>query len=311
MARTWKMLPAALVAATLLLAAACGGNSDSTPEPQPSDQPQPTPEAAAHGAEGGQTSGALVSDIAQAMRQSVRNMQEQVNSVWADFTFDMSAGAMTVGANGEFRYQAPDQMYLKMKMNGGANASFDLADLGDIEVLVLGDTLYMNSAFTGWVKLSLTEMGADADTFKGWMAGHSPFDYAALVEKVGGNIESLGAEQIDGKTYAHFRVTIDLADILGAFAKALSSTGGTVMESAFPQGLSGPIVMDIWVDQATLLPYRLAANGDFTLGQQSAAMTLEFNFRQFNGAVDMPQAPASAQSLTELFSGMAGQGGGQ
>lgn len=308
-----KALPLAAVAALLVIAAACGGGGDSkSASPQAADQPaagdgQVTDTSSQHD---GQPGGALVSDVTAAMGKSVEAMRSGVQSVLADFSFAMNAGAMNVGASGEFRFRDPDQMYLVMKMDGG-QGGIDLGDLGNMEVLALGDTLYINSAFTGWLKMSLTEMGADAATFENWMQGHSPFDYAALVEKMGGNIQPMGTDEIDGKTFAHFQVTIDLADILKAFSEALDSTGGSVVSSAFPQGIQAPVVMDIWVDPATLLPRRLAANGEMDLGGQPATMVLEFNFREYNTAVAIPEAPADAKSFADLLSGAGQDGSGQ
>jgi len=311
--RIWlkTLLPAA-GAALLLIAAACGGGGgDKGPSPQAADHAGADQgQVSAHSSGDGAPSGALVADIQAAMGKSVEAMRSNVESVLADFKFAMNMGAMNVGASGEFRFQGPDQMYMAMRMDGG-QGSLDLGSLGDVEVLALGDTLYMNSALTGWLKMSFAEMGADAATFQGWMEGHSPFDYAALVEKVGGNIQALGTDQIDGKTYAHFQVTIDLADILKAFSEALGSTGGSVASSAFPQGISAPVVMDIWVDPATLLPRRLAANGELNINGQPAAMTLEFNFREYNTPVAIPEAPAGARSFADLIPAPPQGGGGQ
>ncbi len=312
--RKWlKMLLTAAGAALLVIAAACGGGGgDAGPSPQSADQTssdQGHVTDASSGGTGAQ-SGALVADIQAAMGKSVEAMRSSVQSVLADFSFAMNMGAMNVGASGEFRFREPGQMYMAMRMDGG-QGGLDLGSLGNVEVLVLGDTLYMNSALTGWLKISLAEMGADAATFQGWLEGHSPFDYAALVEKVGGNVQDLGTDQIDGKTYAHFQVTIDLADILKAFSEALNSTGGSVASSAFPQGISAPVVMDIWVDPATLLPRRLAANGELNIAGQPAAMTLDFNFREYNTAVAIPEAPAGARTFADLLSGPGQDGGGQ
>jgi hypothetical protein len=313
MRRLLKTLPAAMIVALLLLAAACGGGGDKPSDDQASSQDGAHTSDDSGGSEdSGASSGALISNASDALGESADNFQSEVESLLADFIFDINSSVFSVGATGEFRYQSPDQMYMLIEMGGAEGSEMDLGDLGNMEFLALGDTVYVYSGFTGWMKMSLDEMGEDADQLVEMMEGHSPFDYARLVEELGGEIQDLGTDQIDGETYAHFRITMDLKEIVAAFGEALGATGGAVSTDTLPlDSFSGPIAMDIWVEPTTLLPRKLAAVGTFQVGTESAELVMEFNFREYNGAVDIPGPPADAKTFEELFSAFSADESGE
>jgi hypothetical protein len=212
-----------------------------------------------------------------------------------------------MGANGEFAFSR--RTSYDDEDVSSEDTGVDLGEFGAIELLARDGLFYMNSPFTGWISMSMADLGADAETFQNMMDGHSPFDYATMIEDLGGEVTDLGTDEIDGKTYAHFQVTVDLGEVVGAFTDSLGSAGSSLGAGAIPTDqMSGPILMDIWVEPSTMLPRRLAAEAAFTFGDESADMVMEFNFREYNGAVDIPQAPADAKSLTDLFSAFAPAG---
>lgn len=312
-----KMLPAAMAAAMLMLVVACGGGGSSEKPAADGQTSSQTGADNSGGASNGQTSGgdasgAMVVDMREALGQSATRLAQDVTSVKADFKLDVTSSAFSMGASGDFALESPDQMYMTMKMTGGTGASAAVAQMGDIEILARDGVFYMNSPFTGWISMTMADLGADAETFQKMMSGHSPFDYADMLQKVGGDVTDLGTDQIDGKTYAHVQVTIDMADVVGAFTDALGSTGSSLTAGALPADqMSGPIAMDIWVEPTTMLPRRMSATGSFTTGGQPADMVMEFNFSEYNGAVEIPQAPAEAKSLGDIFSALAAEGSGQ
>jgi hypothetical protein len=144
-----RILAAAFLAAGLAFATACGG----TGEEQTSHLP---PE---------DSSELLVANPSQALGKSVDRFEENVESVEALFTFEIEMQGIAFGADGRFSYVSPDSMYMLMNMSGGGGG-IDLGDLGEFEVLLLGDELYMNTGFTGWVKMALDDFGEGADALR-------------------------------------------------------------------------------------------------------------------------------------------------
>ena len=113
-----RILCASTVATALMLAAACGGSSDSGDD-QSSNEPL------------GDTSELLVANPSRALGKSVDRFEQDVQSVSAEFFFEMEFGGFTVGADGTFAYRAPDTMHMVMDMNGGGEG-IDLGETGGV-----------------------------------------------------------------------------------------------------------------------------------------------------------------------------------
>lgn len=290
-----RMLPAALIAASLVLAVACGGGGGDKPSGgQTSSQ------------SGGSNAESVVLNAGDGLRKAADSFKQDVQSVTADYTFDVKSSAVSVRATGQFAFQAPDKMHMTMKMSGG-QAGVDLGLLGSIEMLALGDTFYMYMPLTGWLKMTAADMGADAGSLKAMMDSHSPLDFEKLFTQAGGQVQDLGTDNIAGNKYSHYRTSVDLADLAGAVADTLSSTGANSIPA---KSLSGPMTMDVWVDQGTQLPYRLSANGSFTIATESATFGMQVDFKDYNRPVTIPAAPKDAKSLSDMFSHFA-DGAGQ
>ena len=159
-----------------------------------------------------------------ALGKSVDRFEQDVQSVSSEFFFEMEFGGFTVGADGTFAYRAPDTMHMVMDMNGGGEG-IDLGEMGEFEVLVLGEDFYMNTGFTGWVKASLDDFGADSDSLKKLMEGHAPLDYEQLVKDVGGEVQNGGDVTIDGKTYTELTITTDFEKLLAAIGNSVGDSG--------------------------------------------------------------------------------------
>jgi len=289
MQRIPRILAAAFLTAGFALAAACGGGG----EEQASNLP---PE---------DSSELLVANPSQALGQSVDRFEENVESVEALFTFAIEMDGIAFGADGRFSYVSPDSMYMLMNMSGGGGG-VDLGDLGEFEILLLGDELYMNTGFTGWVKMSLDDFGEGADALRSLREGHTPLDYQKLIDSIGGEVQNLGSETVDGKTIMRLRVTTDFATLMDSIADSVGDSGGGD-ESLLPADLSGPMALDIMIDPQTLLPYKFEANGEFTMNGQSANFGMTFRFFNYNGPVIIPEPPADAKPFDEGFSDAFGQ----
>ena len=259
-----RALPLALAASLLVLfALACksGGGSD------------------------GKTSGDLVSaDPVEVLAASGDSFEQDVNSLQAELLIGIDAGGLKINASSEMAFQAPDQMH----------ATMDVTGLGTFEMLLLGKVLYMNMLGQGWVQVSLhdaglSELGLDASTFQKLVTDHSMVDYKSVVENLGGQIDDLGKETVDGGTFQHYRTTLDFGDMAVAFSDAFGATGDLGLES-----VSGPLTLDVWVDPDTTLPHKVAANGEFAFGAGSMAFDATMRFFGYNEAVEIPGAPPDA-----------------
>src|SRR3990172_8841199 len=175
-----RALPLALAASLLMLfALACksgGGDQTSYPDDH--------------------TSGDLVSaDPVEVLDASAESFEQDVDSLQAELLFSMNVGGFAVEATSDMAFQAPDQMH----------ATMDLTGLGTFEMLLLGTDLYMNMPGQGWVMVSLddagvSELGLDASTFENLMTDHSMVDYQKVIESIGGDVQDMGLETVDGET---------------------------------------------------------------------------------------------------------------
>jgi len=301
MRATLRILPAALVALLLLLAVACGVGDDEKKSSgdQTSDQ--------TGGQTDGDTSQPIVSNAIEALGMSADRFEQDISSMRAEFSFNMNVSGMSMGATGDFLYESPDKMYMLMKLASDESSLIDLGQLGNFEILLRGEDLYMNTAFTGWVSTSLDELGEDGKQFEELLSGHSPFDYQELIDSLGADVQDLGQESLDGQTYSHYRVSMDLAKVIDAISDSLGSTDSLGTEP-LPADFSGPITMDIWVDPDTLLPYQLTADGSFGTGTESADFAMAMKFLEYNGSVTIPEPPQDAQSLSDLAEAFGGDG---
>ncbi|MDP2674690.1 MAG: hypothetical protein Q8Q00_07265 [Dehalococcoidia bacterium] len=264
-----RALPLALAASLLMLfALACkSGGGDKTYYPD------------------GDTSGDLVSaDPVEVLDASAERFEQEVDSLRAELLININAGGFAVNASSEMAFQAPDQMH----------ATMDVTGLGTFEMLLLGKVLFMNMPGQGWVQISLddaglSELGLDPSTFENLMTDHSMVDYQKLIESIGGDVQDMGQETVDGDTFQHYHTAMDFGDMAGAFSDAFGATSDLGLES-----VSGPLTLDVWVDPDTTLPHKIAANGEFAFGAGSMAFDATMRFFGYNEPVEIPGAPPDA-----------------
>jgi outer membrane lipoprotein-sorting protein len=257
---------------------------------------------------------AAVLDASEALIRSADGFQEDVDSLQGEMSMEMSFGGVAFGLNGRFAFKSPDQMYMKMEFSGDEGEFFNLRELGDIEMLLLGDEMYLNMPFFGgWVVMSLDELGVDAQQYRDLLESGSPVDYGSLIEGLGSSVEvsDLGEEDVAGHHTRHYRLESDFASLIEAFGGTL---GDDFTSDLLPVGaLDGPVVTELWLDTETLLPYKVTASGSFEMNQLSSGygsdeMTFEMTIViiQYNGFVKLPEPPKDAKSLDELGEDMFG-----
>jgi len=234
---------------------------------------------------GGDTSGDLVSaDPVEVLAASGERFEQDVNSLQAELLFSINAGGFVMNASSEMAFQAPDQMH----------ATMDLTGLGTFEMLLLGSELYMNMPGQGWVAISLDDaglgdLGLDPSTLRDVMTDHSLVDYQELVRSLGGEVDDLGEETVDGGTFQHYRAAMDFGDMAGAFSDAFGATSDLGLDD-----VSGPLTLDVWVDADTTLPHKLTATGEFAFGAGSMVFEATMRFFGYNEPVEIPGAPPDA-----------------
>jgi hypothetical protein len=276
-----RLLCSGIAVAAMVATVACGGGGEQTSS-EPVD-----PEL-------------LVSNPSEALGASAQRFEDEIDSVEAEYSFEFGMDGFAMGANGHFAYRAPDSVHMTMEMSGGDDELFNLSELGPIEMLVLGDDFYMNSGFTGWVTMSLDDLGADADSLREMMDTHAPLDFQTLIDGMDAEVENLGPVEVGGNTYTRLRITTDLATVMDAMADSVS-------DETFGAGLfdvSGPMTMDILMNPVTMLPYTFEANGDFNMGGESMDFKMAFKFFDYNGPVDIPAAPENAAPFSEGLGGL-------
>jgi hypothetical protein len=262
-----RVLPLALAATLFVLASACSSGG------------------------GGDT---VSADPLEVLTSSAESFAEEVQSVESDLEFSINAGGLDLGTSSQMTYQAPDQMHMTMTITG----------VGEFEILALGSEMYLNVLSVGWISFSLDdvgleEVGLDAVALQKTFSDHSVLDYAALIQGVGGDVEDLGDETLDGATYRHYRGSVDFAALVAAFSDASGASSGLGLDDA-----SGALTFDVWVDPDSYLPYKLTASGEFPFGVDSMVFDATMIFTSYNEPVDIPSAPADAIPLAGLLAGL-------
>jgi hypothetical protein len=299
-----KAFPALLLAALLMLAVACksgGGNSGDSSSNQPVGD---TGESASNQGDGSAAGDdALVLSAVEALGRSADDFQQEVTSLQGTMAMDMTMGEMSFGFGGDFAFQSPDRAHMTMEFSGGEDTIIDLSEMGTMEILLIGEEIYIYMGFLGdkWVKASLDDLGVDAEQFRELLSDQSPFDYSALIESLGGDVQvqDLGVEDVNGHSTRHYRVSSDFATLMEAVSGAFGQDLGG---QPFPMDdIAGPVVMDLWLDTETFLPYQLTAKGSFVVDQdpiEGVPGTLSFNMNivieEYNGDVTFPDPPADA-----------------
>lgn len=225
--------------------------------------------------------------------ESAEYFEEDVESLRAELDFAMSLGGVAMEGQATLAFQAPDKMHMTL----------DMAGLGLSEALIIGKDVWVNVPRRGWVSFSLDELGAndlglDVRAFADTFDDHSPIDYERIITSIGGEVENVGEETVDGRTYRHYEATIEFEDVLAAFSDGFGTTADLNLDEA-----SGPLTLGVWVDTEELLPYKADLKGEIAFGVTPMTFDATLVFSGYNEPVEIPAPPADAVSLSELFSG--------
>jgi hypothetical protein len=298
-----KTIPVLLLGLVLVLAVACGGGSGDSATSDAdgngsrnltSDQP-----------DGGAPSDLLISNATDVLGASVQRFEQDVESMRAEFLMDVDMAGFAMGIEGDFAFESPDKLYMTMTMDGGDASLIDFSELGSFEVLALGGDFYLNMPFLGgWFVMSADDLGTEIETFESMFESHSPFDYSSLIDSVGGDVDDLGEESMDGGTFHHYRITVDMADAMDAVAQAFGESDTFGFGDLPTDTISGPMVMDLWVHPDSFLPHRLEADLSIDIEGETADMVMQFKFFDYNKGGGIPAPPKDAQNFAELFEGL-------
>jgi len=293
-----KTIPALLLALVVALAVGCGGSSDGGDDGSPGA-------AGANQPDGAASSDLLISNATDVLGASAQHFEQNVDSMRAEFVMDVDMDGFAMSVEGDFAFQSPDQLHMTMEVDTGDPSIIDLSEFGTIELLALGSDIYFNMPFLGgWFVMSADDLGTEIETFESMFDTHSPFDYEKLIDSVGGDVDDLGAESLDGGTFRHYRITVDMADAVGAVAEAFGESDTFGFGDIPMDTISGPMVMDLWVDAENFLPHRIEADLSMDFEGTSGNFTLAFKFFDYNEDVGMPAPPEDAMDFGELFASL-------
>jgi hypothetical protein len=232
------------------------------------------------------------------LSESAASFGQDVTSVQGEMIFSADVAGLSFELTATLAFQAPDSMYMTM----------DLDALGSYEALLLGEAMYINIPPQGWVVFSfedllgedaVAELGLDGQSFQEAFSDHSIVDLEQMFAEVGGEVQDLGEETIEGQTYRHYQGTVDFSSLAAAFSDALGATEGLNLDQ-----VSGPLTIDAWVDTATLLPYKITMGGEVAYGAEAMVFDASIVFSGYNEPVTIPPAPADAMPFTDLLSGL-------
>lgn len=240
-----------------------------------------------------------VSNATDALGKSADQFDDKVESVSGDFGMQLSGSTFNANLNGNFAFNAPDAMFMKFAMTGagtdaqnpGASLSFDGFE---VQLLYRDDTFWMFTPFTGWVYGDADELDIDQDEIEDLLDSGGPIDYAGLLDDLG-DIEDVGIEQTEAGPMRHYRMTMDVAELIEAI-------GGVPAEEAIPaDDMTGSTTFDIWVHSDNLLPYRFEANGQISSQGEAVNFAMQMSFHNYGEAALIPEPPADAKPVDEAF----------
>ncbi|MCH8814548.1 MAG: hypothetical protein IH957_05525 [Chloroflexi bacterium] len=299
-----KTFPALLIALVLALAVACGGGGNDSVSSDGNDGGS-SGDVTSNQPDGGSLSDVVVSSSADVLGASAQQFEQNVESMRAEFLMNVDMAGFAMGIEGEFAFESPDKVYMTIELDSGDASFIDMSELGSMEVLALGTDIYFNIPFLGgWFVMSADDLGAEIETFESIFETHSPFDYGMFIDGVGEEVVDLGEESIDGGTFLHYRITVDIADAMGAVAQAFGESDTFGFSELPVDSFTEPLVMDLWVDPDNFLPHRIEADMALDVEGEAVGFEMVFNFFDYNQDVGIPAPPEDAKSFAELFAGL-------
>ena len=239
-----------------------------------------------------------VSNATDALGKSADQFDDKVESVSGDFAMQLTGATFNANMTGNFAFKEPEAMFMKFAMTGtsadaanpGANLSFDGLE---VQFLYRDDKFYMLTPFTGWVYGDPDDLDIDEDEIEDLLDGGGPIDYSGMLDDLG-DIEDLGIEQTEAGPMRHYRLTMDVAELIEAI-------GGVAAEEALPaDDMTGATTFDIWLYSDNLLPHHFEATGQIASHGEAVNFAMQMGF-QYGETVVIPEPPADAKPIDEAF----------
>lgn len=211
---------------------------------------------------------------------------DAVTSLSGEFAMDFEMGDVSFAMSGDMALE-DGVMHMDMRMSGQR-----------FQMLMTADGIYMNVPGEGWFVFDPEAIGVDADAFGQYFENKGIVDMGALSEALD-ELEQLPNDDIDGRTYAHYRGSYDVAEALAnqETAGLLNAAGQEAAE-----GMTGTSGVDMWIDGESMLPRRVTVEGDMFMPAigQDVKMTMTMDFLTYNEDVDVPEVPTDARDFSEL-----------
>ncbi|MBI5287878.1 MAG: hypothetical protein HY873_02770 [Chloroflexi bacterium] len=221
------------------------------------------------------------------LKQSAERAGE-ISTMSGSFSMDMDVAGQDFSFAGDMAFADPGAMHMTMRILGR-----------EMEILMLAPDMYIHiPGEDGWILVDVAALGIDPAAFQQYLDNHGIVDFQDLADKLE-DAEQLPNDDIDGTTYAHYRGEFDYADLINDPSASQFITGET---RELLKDSTGAVSVDTWVDPDTLLPRRIVMDMDVEMGSlgQDMQMTMTMDFLEYNGEVNIPDAPADARPLSEL-----------
>ena len=165
-----------------------------------------------------------------------------------------------------------------------------------VDTVVIGDIFYMRSpvfrqATQGnkeWIKLDLGKLakqrGLDLSSLLN--ASPTPTNALAYLEGVGGDVQKLGTEKVDGVETTHYKVNTDL----GRAAEKAKGSTRVALRRVISQSKLKTLPLDVWVDANGYI--RKVSYAEHAGRQQAANVTIELH--DFGSPVSVKPPPSDS-----------------
>jgi len=180
-----------------------------------------------------------------------------------------------------------------------------LEDLfGEMEIRTIGDTAYMKFGMfamlgveTEWVSMSAEDAGSTAGSF-----GAAPSNPTDLLGEFGDDveIEELGSETVRGVNTTHYRMIVDMAEMIAeADPDALEG-----LESMGPIAADGTMPIEFWVgDDGYLYRILMEFSGDTEAADGFGSMRMKWEMFDYGADIVIEAPPADQVTDGEALTG--------
>lgn len=315
---------AALGAATaaLLAGTAACSSADDTAQDDSAAQEQEEPGQDGEGGEGGD--GDTLGNAFEAL-QAAAAATEEITSAEFDGTISSPDMAGEAQVSGSMSWGG-EQMAMGMRMSGEGLAADPELPTGELALIWLDETMYMDFGtdmfaeldpqYEGrnWLKMDLAsmaeEMGdaeaADAFTYGMEEANQDPARQMALLLQ-SPDIEYLGEETLDGQTVDHYAGTVSVEEAFdaGAADSGLTEQEHQDLTDMLEQSGAEEYELEVWVNEDDF-PVRIHQTYDTAQGTVES----EMNYHNLGARIVVePPPPSKVIDFMEILGGMAPEDG--